>query len=118
MSNPIRSILAIISGLMLLRLLDLVLVIAHPISAMLVGYLIAKIAGEQEVRHALAAAAIQTAIYAWGFATFDASLLPPLWIRIIMLGVTAPAMLLGASTRAKARVLQSSAPVAEPEEHS
>jgi hypothetical protein len=118
MTNPVRSILAIFGGLLLLRLLDLVLVLAHPLSCVLVGYMIAKVAREQEIRHAAAAAAIQTGIYAWGFATLEANLLPPMWMRIVMLVLTAPAMLLGASTRAKARLLESPAPAAEPEERS
>ena len=118
MTNPMRSVLAIFGGLILLRLLDFMLIPAHPISAALVGYVLAKIAREQEVRHAAAAAAIQTGIYAWVIATTDASMLPPTWIRVMLLVTTAPAMLLGAATRARARALETPPATPAPEEHS
>ena len=114
--NPLRSILAIFGGLVLLRLLDQVLMVAHPFSAALVGYVIAKLARQQEVRHAAAAGAIQTGIYAWGFLTLDAALLPPTWMRIVLLVTTVPALLLGAHIRAQAREIQASAPAPEPRE--
>ena len=116
MTDPVRSILAVLGGLVLLRLLDGVLVVAHPVSAALVGYMIGKIAREQEVRHAAAAAVIQTGVYAWVFLSDPAVL--PMWMHVMLLATTVPAMLLGASTRAKARALETPAPAAGPEEHS
>lgn len=106
MMNPIRSILAIFGGLVLLNVLDRVLLIAHPLSAVLAGYLIAKIARQQEVRHAIAAAAIQTGVYAYVFLFGDAGPLP-VWMQVVMLVVTAPALMFGAHTRAQAREIQS-----------
>ena len=116
MTNPVRSLLAIFGGLVLLRLLDGVLIVAHPISAALVGFVIGKIARAQEIRRAAAAAAIQTAVYAWVFASEPAVL--PAWVHVMLLVTTAPAMLLGASTRAKARAVETPAPAGGPEEHS
>jgi len=77
----------------------------HTFLSLMAGYVVGKIAGEQEVRHALVVAALQLALFAWAFATVDSNLLPPMWARVAMFIVTAPALAGGATVRADARAL-------------
>ena len=80
--------------------------VTHTLASMLTGYILAKVAGVFEVRHAMAAAAILALVY--GAAIFNADpRLPPMWVRIVMLLVTPPAMIAGAHIRAEARAIQS-----------
>ena len=62
--------------------------------------------GTDEYRMAATEAAMQTALLVWGFTVGENAGLTPVWMRIATVLVTAPAMLAGASVRAKARVLQ------------
>ncbi len=135
----IRSILAILGGVLLLNFMDqtlervlvqaladasptdvasylairnqpLVLVftlVTHAFAAGLAGYILARIAGVHEMRHAAAAAAFLTASYVWAFTMSDNPMLPPVWVRGVLLVVTAPALLGGASVRAQVRSIQS-----------
>lgn len=86
-----------------------VTLVTHVFAASLAGYMIAKIAVAHEMRHAMAAAALQTAAYVWAFTMSENMLLPPVWTRVAFLAVTAPALLAGASIRAQARSIQSEA---------
>jgi hypothetical protein len=79
---------------------------AHVLVALMAGYVAARTAGIHELRHAGAAAALQTTAYAWAFAAGDAAALPPVWVRASLLAVTAPAMLAGALVRARARSIR------------
>jgi hypothetical protein len=87
------------------------------IASTLAGYIVAKIAGAHEVRHALGSAVIMTGAYALAFIGENA-MLPPLWVRVAMLIVTPPALVAGASIRAQARSIQLEAAAARPEERS
>ena len=75
----------------------------NSVGAVLGGYLTARVAGRQEMRHGWVAAIVQTAALICGFtgrricAEFT-----PTWMRIALVLVTGPAMLLGASIRARA----------------
>jgi hypothetical protein len=71
------------------------------VAALLAGYVTAKVAGAAELSHAGLAAAL----FAWGINTGESAAITPMWMRVAMVALTAPAMLVGASVRAKARVL-------------
>jgi len=87
----------------------------HALSSALAGYIIAKIAGAYEVRHALAAAVLLTAGYASTF-VIDNAMLPPGWFRLAMLIVTPPVLAAGAHIRAEARAIQAEQAAAVPPE--
>ena len=87
------------------------------LASTLAGYIVAKIAGAREVRHAIGAAIVMTGIYVFAFFG-DNVMLPPVWVRVAMLVVTPPALIAGASIRAQARAIQQEAAVARPEERS
>jgi hypothetical protein len=87
------------------------------LAATLAGYLVAKIAGAHEVRHAIGTAVVMTGVYALAFARENV-MLPPMWVRVSMLIVTPSALMAGASIRAQARAIQQEAAVQRPEERS
>ena len=87
------------------------------LASTLAGYIVAKLAGAHEVRHAIGTAVIMTTVYAVAFAG-DNTMLPPVWVRVAMLIVTPPALMAGASIRAQARAIQQEAAAARPEERS
>jgi hypothetical protein len=89
--------------------------ITHAFAATLAGYILAKIAGAHEVRHAVAAAAVLIVIYASAFMNPNV-LLPPVWVRVAMLIITPPALVAGASIRAQARSIQQEAAMPRLEE--
>lgn len=82
------------------------ILISHGIAALLGGYIAARIAGSQEMLHAAIAATVQIGFLLWGFAPGENAAMTPLWNRVALVAVTAPAMLAGASVRAKARAFQ------------
>src|SRR5687767_856487 len=122
--NPLRSIVAVLAGMMLLNFMDLTLerilvnavadvvpadeasyvairdrpllltvtLVSHSLAATLVGYVVAKIAGAHEMRHAVAAAVALTVTFALAFAS-DNPMLPPPWVRAVIMIVTPPALL-------------------------
>jgi hypothetical protein len=75
------------------------------LTGLLSGYLVAKIAGEYEVRHAVVTAAVQTALLIRGFGDPVAAATLPAWVKVSLVLVTVPAMLLGAVVRARAASL-------------
>jgi hypothetical protein len=135
--SPLRSVVAVAGGVLLLGFMDstlertLVSAIAqgsasteaaylairnrpavlaitlatHALASTLAGYIIAKIAGVYEVRHAVAAAVLLSAGYASTLMTVNA-MLPPVWVRAAMLIITTPALVAGAHVRAEARAIQ------------
>jgi hypothetical protein len=111
--SPVRSIAAIVGGILLLRVLDLILpsIVTHTVASLLSGYVIGRIARAQEIRHAIAAAAVVTAAYVVGVRSDDPAL-PPMSIRIALLAITGPAIVLGAWIRARARRIQGESGVA------
>lgn len=70
--------------------------------ALLAGYMTAKIAGRRELLHAGAAAAVVTAALARGFTIGEGAALTPAWMRVALVALTGPAMIAGASIRARA----------------
>ena len=74
----------------------------NSVAAILGGYITARVAGSREMLHAGAAAAIQTMALIWGFTAGEYASFTPVWMRIALVLLTGPAMLLGASVRAKA----------------
>ena len=87
------------------------------LASTLAGYIVAKIAGAHEVRHAIGSAVIMTGAYAFAFVGENV-MLPPMWVRVAMVLVTPPALVAGASIRAQARSIQQEAAAARPEERS
>jgi hypothetical protein len=79
-------------------------VVTHALASALAGYVIGKIAGAYEVRHALAAATILAAGYASTFFG-DNPMVPPAWTRALLLVLTPPALAAGAHIRAEARII-------------
>jgi hypothetical protein len=80
-------------------------VVTHALASALAGYIIGRIAGAHEVRHAAAAAIVLAAGYAATFFT-DNPLLPPAWVRVAMLVVTPFGLVGGAHVRKEARVIR------------
>lgn len=85
-----------------------VTLVAHTMAALLAGYITGRIAGGQETRHAIGAGAVLMAAYLWAF-LLDNPMLPPVWVRIVMLVVTIPALVGGATIRAQARSIRTEA---------
>ena len=132
--NPVRNLTAVLGGFVLLfvvsQALEWVLVNAaadaplrspeaylavrnsstvfvgvlasQAVAALLAGYTAAKVAGSAELSHAGLAAAL----FAWAINTGEGAAVIPGWMRAATVAVTVPAMLVGASVRAKARMLQ------------
>ena len=78
------------------------LLIAHAVAALLGGYLTARVAGRREMQHAGVAAFVQTAALVWGFTAGEWAEFTPVWMRVALVLLTGPAMLMGASIRARA----------------
>ena len=74
----------------------------NSIAAVLGGYLTARVAGTREVLHGSVAALLKTMALAWGFTAGEYAGFTPAWMRIALVLVTGPAMLVGASIRARA----------------
>jgi uncharacterized membrane protein len=91
------------------------MLVTHLVAALLAGYITGRIAGTQEVRHAMGAGAVLLAVYAGAFLG-DNPMLPPVWMRVTMLLVTLPVLVGGASIRAQAREIQSETGVNRPNE--
>jgi hypothetical protein len=72
------------------------------VTALLVGYVVAKIAGHYELAHAAASAALQAFMLLRAFAADPAATAAPMGMRIAFVAVTAGAMLAGAAIRARA----------------
>ena len=80
------------------------IVVTHVLGALLVGYILGRIAGGREVRHAVAAATVITVVYVVGFVASN-PMLPPVWVRVAMLLLTPPALVAGAHIRGEARAI-------------
>jgi hypothetical protein len=77
-------------------------VVYNSIAAVLGGYVVAKIAGVEEMAHARVAAIVQTAALIYGFTVGEYAHFTPVWMRVVLVGLMGPAMLAGASIRARA----------------
>jgi heme/copper-type cytochrome/quinol oxidase subunit 3 len=74
----------------------------NTLAAVLGGYMIAKIAGSRELLHGALGALLQTGAFGWGFTAGEYAAFTPVWMRIALVALTAPAMLAGAAIRARA----------------
>ena len=72
------------------------------LAAILAGYMTAKIAGRRELLHAAVVAIVQTMALVWGFTVGEYASFTPVWMRVALVLTTGPAMMLGASIRARA----------------
>ncbi len=90
----------------------------NSLTALLSGYMTARVAGESEMYYGKMAAAVLTVELTWRFLMGENAALTPAWMRAFMVLTTGPAMLVGASLRGRARVAQdadeSAAPPQEP----
>jgi len=78
-------------------------VLYNTLAAILAGYMTAKIAGRRELLHAAVVAVVQTIALVWGFtAGEEYTSFTPVWMRVALVLTTGPAMVLGASIRARA----------------
>lgn len=74
----------------------------NTLAAILAGYMTAKVAGRGELLHAAVVAIVQTIALVWGFTTGEYASFTPAWMRVALALTTGPAMVLGASIRARA----------------
>ena len=74
----------------------------NTLAAILAGYMTAKIAGRRELLHAAMVAIVQTIALVWGFTGGEYASFTPIWMRVALVLTTGPAMVLGASIRARA----------------
>ena len=82
-----------------------VTLVTHGFAALLTGYVLAKLAGKSEVQHAAATAALFT-VAMIGASTTPNVMLPPAWVRVVMMLVTPPALIAGAYVRGQARLIK------------
>ena len=82
----------------------------NTLAALLGGYIAAKIAGSEELKHGALAAAVQTTALVWGFTAGEYASFTPVWMRIALVVLTGPAMLAGAWVRAQAAEIADNAP--------
>jgi hypothetical protein len=80
------------------------------VAAFLAGYVVARIAGAREMMLTALTAALQTALLIWAFTAGEYADYTPVWTRIALVVLTAPAMMGGAAIRARAAKLESPAP--------
>ena len=82
-----------------------VTMVTHAFAALLTGYMLGRLAGTQEVRHAIAAAVLGTLLILLASATPNV-MLPPLWVRVAMGVITPPALIAGGYIRGQAREIR------------
>jgi hypothetical protein len=82
-------------------------------TALLAGYMAAKIAHSREVMFAGLAAAAETCSLVYGFTMGEYAVLP-LWIRALLVVTTGPAVMAGAWVRMQARLAMAAAPATGP----
>ncbi len=88
----------------------------NTLAAILGGYLTAKVAQTNEMRHAAIAAAAQTLSFIWGFTVGEFAAFTPVWMRVALVVLTGPAMLLGGSIRARAAASDGSSVRLQPDQ--
>ena len=86
----------------------------NTLTALLSGYMTAKVAGEREMYYGKMAAFVQTVELAWRFLAGEYAGFTPAWMRAFLVLTTGPAMLAGASLRGRARVAQDADAAAAP----
>lgn len=74
----------------------------NTLAAILGGYMTARIAHTEEMKHGALAAAVQTTALVWGFTAGEYASSMPVWMRIAIVLVMGPAMMAGAWIRAQA----------------
>ena len=86
----------------------------NTLAAILGGYITARIAQTEELKHGALAAAVQTTALIWGFTAGEYASAMPVWMRIAIVLVMGPAMMAGAWIRAQASAMLDNAPRGEP----
>jgi hypothetical protein len=84
----------------------------NTVAAILGGYVTAKIARQQEMAHARVAALVMTASMLYGFTVGEFARFTPVWLRIALIALIAPAVLVGATIRQRAAEAERHAPKA------
>ena len=80
-------------------------VVSHGFASLLTGYVLGRLAGTREVPHAAATAGLFTIAMIFASAT-PSVMLPPMWVRLVMLLITPPALVAGAYVRGQARTIR------------
>jgi hypothetical protein len=131
MTNPIRSVIAVLVGFVLFSVLSQVMATAfvasvvgpittymdvapgllaavvavQGIAGLLAGYMAARIAGEREWQHGAVLAGLFAVLSVWSFAvTPEAAQQVPRWMQVATVVVVAGAMFAGAAVRGRAAV--------------
>ena len=86
----------------------------NTLAALLGGYMTAKIAQAEEMKHGALAAAVQTTALIWGFTAGEFAQYTPVWMRVALVLTMGPAMMAGAWVRAQAAGILDNAPREEP----
>jgi hypothetical protein len=79
-------------------------VVSTIFTSILAGYFAGRLAGSLELGHAGIAGILQTATLAWGFTMGEYAAATPPVVRIAIVAITAPAMVVGAWIRRRARL--------------
>lgn len=87
----------------------------NTLTAVWSGYMTAKVASQDEMYYGKMAAFVQTVELAWRFLAGEYAGFTPAWMRAFLVLTTGPAMLAGASIRARARVAESAPDSTPPE---
>lgn len=82
--------------------------------SVLAGHMAARIAREDAVRTVAIAAAAISVMLIWEYTGGEFAWGTPVWMRVILVGITGPAMVLGAYARATAEELRAQEPAATP----
>ena len=82
-----------------------VTLVTHGFASLLTGYVLAKLAGKSEVQHAAATAGL-FAVAMIGASAAPNVMLPPVWVRMVMMLITPPALIAGAYVRGQARMVR------------
>ncbi|MGE0593983.1 MAG: hypothetical protein AB7G23_15815 [Vicinamibacterales bacterium] len=72
------------------------------VAGILAGYIAAKVAGYEELRHGIITGGVQTLSFVYGFTAGEFAAFTPLWLRVTLVLVTGPSMVVGALVRARA----------------
>jgi hypothetical protein len=83
-------------------------VVYNILAGLLGGFMAARVAGREELPHAVIAGLVVTAQLAWAFTMSEFAGFTPVWTRVALILVVGPAMVAGGWVRAKAVQLRGS----------
>jgi hypothetical protein len=139
--NPLRSVFAVLGGLILFGAVSSVMVwltggapaaysglpsatlarllAVQGLAGLLAGYIAARVAGRDERQHGLTLSGLYCGLMIWSFVVTPEAAQVPRWIQVSTVATVGIAMLAGSAVRARARSVQSDgAAAARPGERS